>query len=91
MSSLDRSTKFQVSEEDETVEGRGYTRPPRIGITPTMTLTEQLHNCQHLLERAQLAGDADAVRRFSEHRRTLVQQIADESTHTRHSQGSSLD
>lgn len=90
MSSLDRSTKFQVSEEDETVEGRGYTRP-RIGKTPTMTLTEQLHNCQHLLERAQLAGDADAVRRFAEHRRTLVQQIADESTHTRHSQGSSLD
>ncbi|MFM9263511.1 hypothetical protein ACKAMS_33265 [Rhodococcus sp. 5A-K4] len=40
-----------------------------------MTLTEQLHNCQDLLARAHLAGNKDAIRRFSEHRLTLIQQI----------------
>ncbi|WP_167343374.1 hypothetical protein [Rhodococcus erythropolis] len=44
-----------------------------------MTLTEQLHNCQDLLARAQLAGDEDAIRRFSSYRLTLIQQIADSS------------
>ncbi|MDV8009385.1 hypothetical protein [Rhodococcus sp. IEGM 1318] len=48
-----------------------------------MTLTEQLHNCQDLLARAQLAGDKDAIRRFSKHRLTLIQQIATTSTPTR--------
>ncbi|WP_218639099.1 hypothetical protein, partial [Rhodococcus sp. D-1] len=41
-----------------------------------MTLTEQLRNCQDLLARAYPAGDKDAIRRFSEHRLTLIQQIA---------------
>ncbi|WP_209448831.1 hypothetical protein [Rhodococcus qingshengii] len=49
-----------------------------------MTLTEQLHNCQDLLARAQLAGDQDAIRRFSSYRLTLIHSIADSSLLTWH-------
>ncbi|WP_182262851.1 hypothetical protein [Rhodococcus sp. UFZ-B548] len=57
------------------------------------TLREQLDNCNYLLARARtavgaidriwLAGNGDAVRRFSEHRDKMVKQIASTRTHLR--------
>ena len=47
------------------------------------TLRERLDNCNYLLARARLAGNGDAVRRFSEHRDKLVKQIASTRTHLR--------
>lgn len=65
---------FQTSEEDERVEVTADVPNPGSEV-PHMTLTEQLHNCQDLLARAQMAGDKDAIRRFSEHRLSLIQQM----------------
>ena len=47
------------------------------------TLKDQLDNCQYLLARARIAGDDDAVRRFSERRELLVKQQASLRTHLR--------
>jgi len=48
-----------------------------------MSLRDQLNDCLYLLARARLAGDDDAIRRYSEHRLTLVKQIARMRTHLR--------
>lgn len=48
-----------------------------------MTLRDQLDNCLYLLARARLAGDDEAIRRYSEHQLTLVKQIASMRTHLR--------
>ena len=55
---------------------------PRIGKV-TMTTLREHDNCNYLLTRARLAGNGDAVRRFSEHRNTLIKQIASSRTHLR--------
>ncbi|OYD70515.1 hypothetical protein BDB13_4136 [Rhodococcus sp. OK302] len=47
------------------------------------TLKDQLDNCQYLLTRARLAGDDDAVRRFTEYRELLIRQSASMKTHLR--------
>jgi len=41
-----------------------------------MTLRDQLNDCLYRLVRARLAGDRDAIQRYSEHRDVLVKQIA---------------
>lgn len=79
---------FQTSEEDERVEVAADVPKPGSEV-PHMTLTEQLHNCQDLLARAQMAGDKDAIRRFSEHRLSLIQQMAPTSIDPTHAQQSS--
>ena len=48
-----------------------------------MTLRDQLENCRYLLALARLAGDDEAIRRYSEHQRMLVKQIASVRTHLR--------
>jgi len=48
-----------------------------------MTLRDQLNDCLYLLARARLAGNDDAIRRYSEHRAVLVKQIAGMRTHLR--------
>jgi len=48
-----------------------------------MTLKQQLDNCQYLLARARLAGDHDAVIRYSDHRMTLIKQMASMRAHLR--------
>lgn len=48
-----------------------------------MTLRDQLNDCVYLLVRARLAGDDDAVRRYTEHRAVLVKQIAGTRAHLR--------
>lgn len=48
-----------------------------------MTLRDQLDDCRFLLARARLAGDRDAIQRYSEHRDVLVKQIAGMRTHLR--------
>ncbi|KJF22622.1 hypothetical protein C7T36_21770 [Rhodococcus sp. AD45-ID] len=45
------------------------------------TVKAQLDNCQFLLNRAQLAGNDDAIRQLSERRLTLVRQLASIRTH----------
>ena len=83
-----RVLAFQTSEEDERVEVAADVPKPGSEV-PHMTLTEQLHNCQDLLARAQMAGDKDAIRRFSEHRLSLIQQMAPTSIDPTHAQQSS--
>lgn len=41
-----------------------------------MSLEDQLDSCEFLLADAESAGNGDAVRRFREHRLSLVQQAA---------------
>ena len=48
-----------------------------------MTLRDQLNDCLYLLVRARLAGNDDAIRRYSEHRDVLVKQIAGMRAHLR--------
>lgn len=48
-----------------------------------MTLKDQLDNCCYLLARARLAGDGEGIQRLSEHRLTLVKQIASARAHLR--------
>lgn len=48
-----------------------------------MNLRDQLDTCQFLLNRAELAGDVDAIRRLSERRLVLVKQLASMRTHLR--------
>ncbi|KSU70893.1 hypothetical protein AS032_26245 [Rhodococcus qingshengii] len=55
----------------------------RSEVIAMMTLRDQLENCRYLLARARLAGDDEAIRRYSEHQRMLVKQIASVRTHLR--------
>ncbi len=48
-----------------------------------MTLRDQLNDCLYLLARARLAGDDNAVQRYSAHRLLLVKQIAGMRNHLR--------
>ena len=48
-----------------------------------MTLRDQLNDCLYLLARARLAGNDDAIQRYSEHRAVLVKQIAGTRNHLR--------
>lgn len=52
-------------------------------VMAMMTFREQLDNCCYLLARARLAGDDDAIRRYSERRAVLVKQIAGMRAHLR--------
>lgn len=58
-----------------------YTK--ELEVMVMMTLRDQLNDCLYLLARARLAGNDDAIRRYSEHRAVLVKQIAGMRTHLR--------
>lgn len=71
-----RTDRIQVSRFFGT-----YTKGSEVMVM--MTLRDQLDDCRFLLARARLAGDRDAIQRYSEHRDVLVKQIAGMRTHLR--------
>ncbi|NMM91263.1 hypothetical protein B2J88_44355 [Rhodococcus sp. SRB_17] len=77
------STYFDVCLQIASVRQSRSAYTCRSEVNAMTTLKDQLDNCQYLLARARIAGDDDAVRRFSERRELLVKQLASLRTHLR--------